>query len=138
MLVFVVYEFTAKMIPHKGWGRYSTSHKVNDDAHNYQRTPMGVAVHCGRGGHPGTVAIEFSGETGSDDQFAHEQAPPSTSQSSRSNASHIRGHRMIDEMTGLTPVTFRVPGEVSHQFGLSWHQFVTGGTVENSIPDGNG
>ena len=38
---------------------------------------------------------------------------------------------------GLTPVTFRVPGEVSQQFGLSWHQFVMGGTVENSIRDGN-
>ena len=38
---------------------------------------------------------------------------------------------------GLTPVTFRVSGEVSHQFGLSWHQFVMGGTVENSIRDGN-
>ena len=46
-------------------------------------------------------------------------------------------HRTIDVTTGLTPVTFRVPGEVSHQFGLSWHQFVTGGTVENSIRDGN-
>ena len=46
-------------------------------------------------------------------------------------------HRTIDVTTGLTPVTFRVPGEVSHQFGLSWHQFVMGGTVENSIRDGN-
>ena len=52
--------------------------------------PWGVAVHCGRGGHPGNVAIEFSGETGSDDKFAHEQALPSTSQSSRSYASHTR------------------------------------------------
>ena len=42
-------------------------------------------------------------------------------------------HRAIDVTTGLTPVTFRVPGEVSHQPGLSWHQFVMGGTVENSI-----
>ena len=40
-------------------------------------------------------------------------------------------------MTGLTPVTFRVPGEVSHQFGLSWRRFELGGTVENSIRDGN-
>ena len=48
-----------------------------------------------------------------------------------------RWHRTIDVTTGLTPVTFRVLGEVSHQFGLSWHQFVTGGTVENSIRDGN-
>ena len=46
-------------------------------------------------------------------------------------------HRTIDVTMGLTPVTFRVPGEVSHQFGLSWHQFVMGGTVENSIRDGN-
>ena len=38
---------------------------------------------------------------------------------------------------GLTPVTFRVPGEVSQRFGLSWHQFVMGNTVENSIRDGN-
>ena len=38
----------------------------------------------------GTVAIEFSGGTGSDDQFAHKQASPSTSQSSRSHASHPR------------------------------------------------
>ena len=38
---------------------------------------------------------------------------------------------------GLTPVTFRVPEEVSHQFGLTWHQFVTGTTVENPIRDGN-
>ena len=28
------------------------------------------------------------------------------------------GHRTIDVTTGLTPVTFRVPGKVSHQFGL--------------------
>ena len=48
-----------------------------------------------------------------------------------------RWHRTIDVTTGLTPVTFRVLGEVSHQFGLSWHQFVTGGIVENSIRDGN-
>ena len=46
-------------------------------------------------------------------------------------------HRTIDVTIGLTPVTFRVPGEVSQQFGLSWHQFVMGGTVENSIRDGN-
>ena len=54
-----------------------------------------------RGGHPGTVAIEFSGETGSDDQFAHEQAPPSTSQSSCSCASHARGapHDRCDDGT---------------------------------------
>ena len=52
--------------------------------------PWGVAVHCVRRRHPGTVAIELSGETGSDDQFGHEQAPPSTSQSSRSYASHTR------------------------------------------------
>ena len=45
-------------------------------------------------------------------------------------------HRTIDVTTGLT-VTFRVPEEVSHQFGLSWHQFVTGGTVEKPIRDGN-
>ena len=47
------------------------------------------------------------------------------------------GHRTIDVTTGLTPVAFRVPGEVSHQFGLFWHQFVMGGTVENSIRGGN-
>ena len=46
-------------------------------------------------------------------------------------------HRTIDVTTGLTLATFRVPGEVLHQFGLSWHQFVMGGTVENSIRDGN-
>ena len=38
---------------------------------------------------------------------------------------------------GLTPVTFRVPGEVSQRFGLSWHQFVMGDTVESSIRSGN-
>ena len=47
------------------------------------------------------------------------------------------GHRTIDVTTGLTPVTFRVPEEFSHQFWLSWHQFVTGGAVENPIRDGN-
>ena len=46
-------------------------------------------------------------------------------------------HRTIDVTMVLTPVTFRVPEEVSHQFGLSWYQFVTGGTVENPIRDGN-
>ena len=83
-------------------------------------------------------AIEFSGETVGDDQFAHEQAPNSTSQSSCSYASHTRrGTVTIDVTMGLTPVTFRVPGEVSQRFGLSWHQFVMGDTVENSIRDGN-
>ena len=48
-----------------------------------------------------------------------------------------RRHRTIDVTTGLTPVTFRVPEEVSQRFGLSWHQFVMGSTVENSIRDGN-
>ena len=43
-----------------------------------------------KGGYSRTVAIEFSGETVSDDQSAHEQAPPSTSQSSGSYASHTR------------------------------------------------
>ena len=71
--------------------RCSTSHKIDDDAYYDRRTPWGAAVHCGRRRHPGTVAIEFSGETGSDDQFAHEQASSSTSQSSRSHASHTRG-----------------------------------------------
>ena len=47
------------------------------------------------------------------------------------------GHRTIDVTMGLTPVTFRVPGEVSQRFGLSWHQFVMGDTVENSVRDGN-
>ena len=47
------------------------------------------------------------------------------------------GHRTIDVTTGLTPVTFRVPEEISHQFGLTWYQFVTGTTVENPIRDGN-
>ena len=46
------------------------------------------------------------------------------------------GHRTIDVTTGLTPVTFRVPEEVSQQFGLTWHQFVRGTTVENLIRDG--
>ena len=73
--------------------RCSTSHKIDDDAHYDRRTPWGVAVHCGRRRHPGTVAIEFSGETGSDDQFAPKQAHPG-------------GHRTTDVTTGLTPVTF--------------------------------
>ena len=47
----------------------------------------------------------------------------------------VAPHDRCDD--GLTPVTFRVLREVSHQFGLSWHQFVTGGTVENSLRDGN-
>ena len=46
-------------------------------------------------------------------------------------------HRTIDVTMGLTQVTLRVPREVSNQFGLSWHQFVMGGTVEKSIRDGN-
>ena len=37
------------------------------------------------------------------------------------------GHRTIDVTMGLTPVTFRAPQEISHQFGLTWHQCVTGG-----------
>ena len=53
-------------------------------------TMIDAAVQCGRRRHPGTVAIEFSGETGSDDQFAHEQASSSTSQGSCSHASHTR------------------------------------------------
>ena len=47
------------------------------------------------------------------------------------------GHRTIDVTLGLTPVTFRVPEEVSQRFGLSWHQFVMGDTVERSIRSGN-
>ena len=47
------------------------------------------------------------------------------------------GHRTIDVTMGLTPVTFRVPEEVSQRFGLSWHQFVMGDTVERSIRSGN-
>ena len=43
------------------------------------------------------------------------------------------GHRTIDVTMGLTPVTFRVPEEISKRFGLSWHQFVMGDTVESSI-----
>ena len=67
----------------------------------------GVLLHCGGGGHPGTVAIEFSGETGSDDQFAHEQAPPSTiSEQSFPCIAHKGGHRTIDVTMGLTPATF--------------------------------
>ena len=76
--------------PKRGW-RCSTSHKIDDDACYDRRTPWCAAVHCGRGGHSWTVAIEFSGETGSDDQFAHEQASSSTSQSNRFHASHTRG-----------------------------------------------
>ena len=45
------------------------------------------------------------------------------------------GHRTIDVTTGLTPVTFRVPEEIPQQLGLTWHQFVTGTTVENPIRD---
>ena len=122
--------------PKRG-GRCSTSHKVDDDAHCDRRTPGCAAVHGGRRRHPGTVAIEFSGETGSDDQFAHEQAPPFTSQSSRSHVSHTMGspHDRCDDGTDAShfPCTRRS----LHQFGLSWHQFVMGGTVENSIRDGN-
>ena len=73
--------------------RCSTSHKIDDDAYYDRRTPWGAAVHCGRRRHPGTVAIEFSGETGSDDQFAHEQASSSTSQSSRFHDRHTRANR---------------------------------------------
>ena len=47
------------------------------------------------------------------------------------------GHRTIDVTMGLTPVTFRVPEEISQRFGLSWHQFVMGDTVESSIRSGN-
>ena len=47
----------------KGSGRRSASHKINDDAHHDRRSPWRAAVHCGRRRHPGTVAIEFSGET---------------------------------------------------------------------------
>ena len=43
------------------------------------------------------MPLRFSGETGSDDQFAHEQASSSTSQSSRSHAS--RDHQMSDVTT---------------------------------------
>ena len=75
---------------------------------------------------------QFSRETGSDDQFAHEQAPSS----SRFHASHTRGHLTMHVTTGLTPVTFRVPEDIPQQFGLTWHQFVTGTTVDNPIRDG--
>ena len=116
--------------------RCSTSHKIDDDAHYDRRTPWGVAVHCGRGGYLGTVAIEFSRETGSDDQFAHEQASSSTSQSSRFHASHTRGppHDRCDD--GIDTSHLRVPQKIPQQFGLTWHQFVTGTTVENRIRDG--
>ena len=43
------------------------------------------------------------------------------------------GHRTIDVTMGLTPVTFRVPEEVSKKFGLSWQQFVMEDAVERSI-----
>ena len=46
------------------------------------------------------------------------------------------GHRTIDVTTGLTAVIFRVPQEIPQQFGLTWHQFVTGTTVDNPIRDG--
>ena len=39
----------------------------------------GVAIHSGGRRHPGTVAIEFSGKAGSDDQSVHQQAPSPTS-----------------------------------------------------------
>ena len=79
-----------KVMTPRGSGRHGTSHKIDDDAHHDRWTLWGVALHCGEGGYSRTVAIEFSGETGSDDQSAHEQAPPSTSQSSCSYASHTR------------------------------------------------
>ena len=116
--------------------RYSTSHKIDDDAHYDRRTPGGVAVHCGRRRRPETAAIEFSGEIGSDDQFPHKQASPSTSQSSRSYASHTRGapHDGCDDGTDAShfPRTRR-------SFEPIWavHLFVMGGTVVNSIRDGN-
>ena len=47
------------------------------------------------------------------------------------------GHRTMDVTMGLTPVTFRVPEEISQRFWLSWHQFVMGDTVESSIRSGN-
>ena len=47
------------------------------------------------------------------------------------------GHRTIDVTMGPTPVTFRVPEEISPRFWLSWHQFVMGDTVESSIRSGN-
>ena len=53
-----------KMMTSKGCRRCSTSHKIDDDAHSDRRTPWGVAVHCGRRRHLGTVAIEFSREIG--------------------------------------------------------------------------
>ena len=40
-------------------------------------------------------------------------------------------HRTIDVTTTLTPVIFHVPEEIPQQYGLTWHQFVTGTTVEN-------
>ena len=126
-----------KMMTPKRCRRCSTSHKIDDDAYYDRRTCWGVAVHCGRRRHPGIVAIEFSGETGAMINL----------RTNKLHLPHLRAvvpmhrtpgcHRTIDVTTGLTPVTFRVPEEISHQFGLTWHHFVTGSTVENPIRDGN-
>ena len=53
-----------KMMTPKRGRRCSTSQKIDDDAHYDRRIFWGAAVHCGRRRHPGTVAVEFSGETG--------------------------------------------------------------------------
>ena len=82
--------------------RCSTSHKIDDDAYYDRRSTWGAAVHCGRRRHPGTVAIEFSRETGSDDQFANEQASSSTSQSSRSQAR--TPHQFVTGTTVENPI----------------------------------
>ena len=117
--------------------RCSTSDKIDDDAYYDRRTPWGAAVHCGRGGHPGLLPLSFQ----------EKQGAMINLRTNKLHLPHLRAvvpmdrtqgrHCTIDVTTGLTPVTFRVPGEVSHQFVLSWHQFVMGGTVENSIRDGN-
>ena len=116
----------SKMMTPKGGRRHSTSHKIDDDAHYDRWTLCGAAVHCGKGGHPRTVAIEFSGETGSGDQFAHEQAPPSTSQSSGSFASHTRG----------APYDRRDDGTDASHFPCTRRSFPTIWVVLASVCDG--
>ena len=88
-------------------------HKFNDDAHHDRRTPGCAAVHGGRRRHPGTVATEFQEKQGA-------MINLSTIKLHLPRLSAVvpihrtpGGHRTIDVTTGLTPVTFRVPAEIS-------------------------
>ena len=111
--------------------RYSTSHKIEDDAHYDRRFTWGVAVHSGRGGLPGTVAMEFSGETG--------QASLSTSQSSRSYASHTREtpHDRCDDGTDASHVPRTSNTEKSRSRPLISHHLTTWSqpTTRTRLPD---